>query len=252
MQVIDGEDLRDRTMDLIEGVIETTVEAATDENVEEWDPRALINEISQYYATKVTLKQLEELNDADDIIDMFVDDARAFYAEKEASMPGGDGTMRALEREVMLRIIDQKWREHLAEMDYLREGINLRAMGQQDPLVAWQREGFAMFGQLMAAIDDDYLRHITHVEVLTEEAAQQNFEQAQLIAAEDPVQRPSAIATAQAPLQHVPENREEPEDGVYVQNQAPVVKKPEDSIGRNDPCYCGSGKKYKNCHGRNG
>ena len=66
----------------------------------------------------------------------------------------------------MLQIIDQRWREHLAEMDYLREGINLRAMGQQDPLVAWQREGFAMFGQLMDAIDDDYLRYVLHVEAL--------------------------------------------------------------------------------------
>jgi preprotein translocase subunit SecA len=252
MQVIDGEDLRDRTLDLLEGMIETIVEAATDENVEEWDPRGLITEISQYYNTKVTLEQIENLNDADEIIDLFVDDARAFYAAKESGMPGGESTMRTLEREVMLRIIDQKWREHLAEMDYLREGINLRAMGQQDPLVAWQREGYAMFGQLMTAIDDDYLRHITHVEVLTENSPQQDLSQAQLIAPEGPVQRPNAVASAQAPIaqQPLPENREEPDDGVYVQTQAPVVKAPEDNIGRNDPCYCGSGKKYKNCHGR--
>jgi preprotein translocase subunit SecA len=256
MQVIDGEDLRDRTMDLLEGMIETVVEAATDENVEEWDPRGLITEISQYYGTKITAEQIENVEDAEEIIDLFVDDARAFYAEKEAGMPGGTDTMRMLEREVMLRIIDQKWREHLAEMDYLREGINLRAMGQQDPLVAWQREGYAMFGQLMTAIDDDYLRHITHVEVLSENnAPQQDLSQAQLIAPENPVQRPNAVATAQAPVaqQPLPQNREEPEDGVYVQpSQTPIVKAPEQNIGRNDPCYCGSGKKYKNCHGRNG
>ena len=85
-------------------------------------------------------------------------------------MPAPDGgepadTMRALEREVMLQLIDQKWREHLSEMDYLREGIGLRAMGQQDPLVAWQRDGYEMFGQLMAGIDDDYVKIVMHAQV---------------------------------------------------------------------------------------
>jgi preprotein translocase subunit SecA len=250
MQVIDGENLRDTTLDLLEGMIENAVEAATDDNVDEWDPRSLMTEIGQYYTVGVSLKELEQLQDAEDIIDLFVADARRFYAEKESGMPGGEETMRMLEREVMLRIIDQKWREHLAEMDYLREGINLRAMGQQDPLVAWQREGFALFGQLIAAIDDDYLRHITHVEVLSEETQAQDMSQAQFQAADDPVQRPAAIAQAQAPVATpVPQNREEPADDIYVQHQEPVVRSDHEKIGRNDPCYCGSGKKYKNCHG---
>ena len=79
--------------------------------------------------------------------------------------------MRDVERQVMLRIIDQRWREHLEEMDYLQEGINLRAMGQKDPLVEWQREGFEMFGALMKGIAQDFVRYVMHVQVVRKEAA---------------------------------------------------------------------------------
>ena len=94
----------------------------------------------------------------------------------------------------MLQIIDQRWRDHLAEMDYLREGINLRAMGNQDPLVAWQREGFEMFGKLMDGIDDDYLRYVIHVQVLAEPAAEPDLARANYLAADDPVQGDAAIS----------------------------------------------------------
>ena len=77
--------------------------------------------------------------------------------------------MREVERQVMLRIIDQRWREHLYEMDYLQEGINLRAMGQKDPLVEWQREGFEMFGQMMKGIAQDFVRYVMHVQVVQEQ-----------------------------------------------------------------------------------
>jgi len=245
MQIIDGEDLRSHTLRLLADMIETTVEGYTDENVDEWDPKGLLTDLSQYYPVQVRLEEIDELPDADEIIDRLIEDAESFYEKKEAGLPGGADLMRALEREVMLRIIDQKWREHLAEMDYLREGINLRAMGQQDPLVAWQREGYAMFGQLMSAIDDDYLRHITHVEVLTEAPEQQDLSQAQFQAAEDPVQSPiEAFQQEQAGpgAAGVPEGADEP-------THQPVVRSDVDKVGRNDPCWCGSGRKFKNCHG---
>ena len=111
-------------------------------------------------------------------------------------MPGGAETARQIEREVMLQIIDQRWRDHLAEMDYLREGINLRAMGQQDPLVAWQREGFSMFGQLMEGIDDDYLRYVLHVEALLEPAAEPDLDRAVYVAADEPVNDPGMLSAA--------------------------------------------------------
>jgi preprotein translocase subunit SecA len=155
-------------------------------------------------------------------------------------------------------------------MDYLREGINLRAMGQQDPLVAWQREGYSMFGQLMDAIDDDYLRYVLHVEVLTEPVAEPDLGQASYLAADDPVQGPASIALAAQQAQQAQDQAQatlaqlsdpgaaavpEPAgagaaapEGLVA--QAPTIKSDRDKIGRNDPCWCGSNKKYKLCHGR--
>ena len=111
-------------------------------------------------------------------------------------------------KDIMLQIIDQRWQDHLAEMDYLREGINLRAMGNQDPLVAYQREGFAMFGKLMDGINDDYLRYVFHVQVLTEEnAAEPDLAQASYMAADDPVQGDAAVNAAINPAGPEPTTR---------------------------------------------
>lgn len=239
MQVIDGEDMRAHTLELLHNSIENIVDTYTDENVEDWEPEALIGELTQYYPTKLQASRIADLSEAEDIADVIKEDADKFYAAKERNIPGGVGTMRSLEREVMLRIIDQKWREHLAEMDYLREGINLRAMGQQDPLVAWQREGFAMFGKLMAAIDDDYVKHVTHLEVLVNEDQQQDLSRAQFSAPQDPIQRPGAVSRA------------EEQQPFEQESHTPVRRTDEERIGRNEPCYCGSGRKFKACHGAN-
>src|SRR3546814_16110865 len=93
-------------------------------------------------------------------------EATGFYEHREQEM--GPDAMRQVERQVMLRIIDQKWREHLYEMDYLQEGINLRAMGQKDPLVEWQREGFEMFGSMMQGIAQDFVKYVMHAQVTVE------------------------------------------------------------------------------------
>ena len=151
-------------------------------------------EVQQYYPTKFVLEDLAEASSTEVLRESLLDEALAYYAEHSASLPGGKETARQVEREVMLQVIDQRWRDHLAEMDYLREGINLRAMGQQDPLVAWQREGFSMFGQLLDAIDDDYLRYVLHVEALVEPAAEPNLSQAVYEAADDPVVDQSVLA----------------------------------------------------------
>jgi preprotein translocase subunit SecA len=180
--------------------------------------------------------------------------------------------MRALEREVMLQIIDTKWREHLSEMDYLREGINLRAMGQKDPLVEWQRDGYDMFGQLMSSIDDDYVKIVMHAQVqVLEQVASDDvagLSQAQYAAADDPVQGSSAVqralAAGPAPGEevvlapdpatagngHDPLPMEAPIPDADV-TMTPIVKDSAfDRAGRNDPCPCGSGKKFKFCHGK--
>src|SRR6476619_1412821 len=95
--------------------------------------------------------------------DLLMSEASAHYEEREAEL--GPETMREVERQVMLRIIDQKWREHLYEMDYLQEGINLRAMGQKDPLVEWQREGYEMFGAMMQSVAQDFVKYVMHAQV---------------------------------------------------------------------------------------
>ena len=91
-------------------------------------------------------EDLAEATTTGQVTESLLAEALELYAERDETIPGGEETARQLERDVMLQIIDQRWRDHLAEMDYLREGINLRAMGKQDPLVAWQRDGFEMFG----------------------------------------------------------------------------------------------------------
>jgi len=146
----------------------------------------------------------------------------------------------------MLQIIDQRWREHLYEMDYLQEGINLRAMGQKDPLVEWQREGFQMFGQMMTGIAQDFVKYMMHVQVVVEEPAVQPTN-VQYSAPDEsaPAGGMAAAAVAQAQADGVEAPAAAPEEVVNT----PIVKSDWDKTGRNDPCPCGSGRKYKNCHG---
>src|SRR5690606_11132901 len=104
------------------------------------------------------------------ISEMVLADATEHYERREKELT--PKVMREVERQVMLRIIDQRWREHLEEMDYLKEGINLRAMGQKDPLTEWQREGFEMFGSMMKGIAQDFVRYVMHVQVVKQPAQQ--------------------------------------------------------------------------------
>ena len=127
---------------------------------------------------------------------MFVDDAKELYAEK-AEQIGAD-TLRDIERRVMLSVIDQHWREHLYEMDYLQEGINLRAMGQQDPLSEWQREGFDMFEAMMGQIEDDFVRYVFHLQVVVDEEPRPDIRNVSYSAPEDPVQGSDSIEAARA------------------------------------------------------
>jgi preprotein translocase subunit SecA len=155
--------------------------------------------------------------------------------------------MREIERQVMLRIIDQRWLEHLAEMDYLQEGINLRAMGQKDPLVEWQREGYEHFDKLMHIISQDFVRYVMHVQVVEEQPAQQ-VQNVQYSAPDESV--PSGMQAAAVGMV-----REDTGEPVAVMDEEPVAMQPvtvdeRDKTPRNAPCWCGSGKKFKLCHGK--
>jgi preprotein translocase subunit SecA len=157
--------------------------------------------------------------------------------------------MREIERRVMLSIIDQRWREHLYEMDYLQEGINLRAMGQRDPLTEWQREGYDMFGQMIAAISDDFIRYVMHLDVVVENQPQPELRNVQYSAPEDPSGDATGMAAAAA-RQASEVGEEAPAAAPEEVTQAPVVKSEHEKLGRNQPCWCGSGKKFKVCHGK--
>ncbi len=160
--------------------------------------------------------------------------------------------MREIERQVMLQIIDQHWREHLYEMDYLQEGINLRAMGQKDPLVEWQREGFEMFGQMMQAIAQDFVKYVMHVQVAVAEQQAQEADHRQRAvhrarrslrgAQHDGRGGPGPGRRSRAPTRR-PRSVEE------TGRNTPVVKSEWDKTPRNAPCPCGTGKKFKLCHG---
>jgi preprotein translocase subunit SecA len=267
MQLIDGEDLSNPTVELIEEKITKVVADCCPSNfAEEWDLESLLTEINQYYPSNFTVDDLALADGLEQLTESVVADAVEYY-EARTDTFGGDDTARDLERQVMLSIIDQRWRQHLLEMDYLREGIHLRGIAQTDPLVAWQREGFQMFGHLMEAIDDDYVRFINHVQLVNEQEAPPDYSQASYASAEEPVQElggtgptlssqpgigaspngqplaaaPGAVATA-APAAA----------GLGQPNgRAAAPSQTKQKVGRNEPCPCGSGKKFKLCHGAN-
>jgi len=249
MQILDGEDLRERTFEILGSAVAGLVAGYLPSDYqEEWDIDGLLAEVKLYYPTKFTAEELAEAITTEEVEQSLLAEAVAFYEQREQEMPGGAETLRELERSIMLQIIDQKWREHLAEMDYLRDGINLRAMGQQDPLVAWQKEGYDMFGQMMAGVDDDYVRYVMHVEVLVDRPAEPELEKASYVAPSGPVQDLSASTAAAAA--HASADHGEAPAPVEEVVQAPVVRSEHEKLGRNQPCWCGSGKKYKLCHGK--
>ena len=252
LQIIDGEDLRELTIELIESQLTNVVlSSCPTDYPEDWDLDLLLAEIQGYYPTQFSKDDLSQAGTQVQLIESIVSEATEVYEAREEQLLGGAETARLIEREVMLQIIDQRWRDHLSEMDYLREGINLRAMGQQDPLVAWQREGFDMFTALMEGVDDDYLRYVMHVQSAPTESEAPSFDNVVYEAAEDPVadvaSAHSVLAAAAAVSGDQTQNGFGAPEG--TETLAPIVHDATKKVGRNDPCWCGSGKKFKFCHG---
>ena len=145
-QVIDGEDIHDETIVLIEEVLTNVVDDRLEgEFAEGWDLHQLVAELTNYYPTTLTVDALAEYQDRDEILGLVIDEAVGQYEKKCEEFPGGMDTAKEIERDVMLQILDQRWRDHLSDMDYLRDGIHLRQIAQTDPLSAWQKEGYLMF-----------------------------------------------------------------------------------------------------------
>ncbi len=249
-QILDGEDLRDEAIDAIHAAIGRLVDQyCAGDFSEDWDVPGLLEAARSYCPTRIGKDQLADVIGRDELEQLFLDDAEALYAEKEEHV--GTETLRDIERRVMLSVLDQHWREHLYEMDYLQEGINLRAMGQQDPLSEWQREGFDMFEAMMGQIEDDFVRYVFHLQVVVDEEPRQQIRNVSYSAPTDPVQGSGAIEAAMAAAPELPPPAPEQLNPAMT-GDAPAMQpvRVEKTPGRNDPCYCGSGKKYKLCHGK--
>ncbi|MEM9032962.1 MAG: preprotein translocase subunit SecA [Actinomycetota bacterium] len=242
-QILEGESLRDESLEYLEDAIRSSIDTfCPAEYAEEWDADGLVNEIKTYWPTELDAAGVRAADDLQTLEERLVSDGVTYYEQREGEL--GDTVMRQVERTVLLRVIDQRWREHLQDMDYLREGINLRAMGQKDPLTEWQREGFDMFGQMMENTARDFVKYVTHVEVVRKEDPPAATEQAKNVEYSAPEGPSSASALGEgAPAA-------QPKPNASAAPAKPVVKTAEQRIGRNDPCHCGSGKKFKQCHGR--
>jgi preprotein translocase subunit SecA len=235
-QVLEGEDLSPQIKEFIEETIRAYVLAATSEGYpEQWDLDQLFNALRNLYPVAVSIEALKQQNggsiDQEILLEAFIKDVNQAYDTREALLTSK--VMRELERQVVLSVLDRKWREHLYEMDYLQEGIGLRAMGQRDPLVEYQKEGYDLFVAMMDAIKEQVVGFVFNAQVQVQEN-QQDVEAKGFTKVE------KQNLSYSAPTLDNPEN-------VKTVTQAKVSE-----VGRNEPCPCGSGKKYKRCHGANG
>jgi preprotein translocase subunit SecA len=259
-RILEGEDMSDVARSQISDAIERLAgEYMEGEYQEDWDLEALFTQLEEIYPTSYDIDDIAEGEGREALIEKLRADVVDAYNEREQEL--GDELMRALERFMLLQIIDNRWREHLHDMDYLREGIHLRGFAQIDPLVAYKNEGFEMFTELMNNIWDEFARYIFNVEVSVEPEQQQqagprwghssSATSTLNYAGGRSAQGREAIAAA-AGGALVAEAAAAEEDGEPI-NPLPVVETrrldENEKIGRNDPCWCGSGKKFKKCHG---
>jgi preprotein translocase subunit SecA len=260
--VLEGENLQDRVQAMIVDVIEAYVTGATEGFPEEWDLEQLWTALRTLYPISLSLEEVEaehggrEGLSTDLLIDLILEDAQAAYARREEEL--GDEVMRELERRVVLSVLDRKWRENLYEMDYLREGIGLRAYSQRDPLVEYQREGFDMFNSMMDAIKEESVGYLFNVDVQVEAQAQEP--EAESLVESGPAEPgqdepPQISARGMTPpsqpqrLSYSAPAVDGAARGAGVEVSADEADDPYAHVGRNEPCPCGSGRKFKRCHG---
>ncbi|MCW2817911.1 MAG: protein translocase subunit secA, partial [Marmoricola sp.] len=279
--VLEGADLHEQIRSMIDDVVEGYVLGATDGFPEEWDLDALWTALKTLYPVSTSLATIEEQAggrdglDRDELAAELKADAQAAYDAREEQF--GPEVMRELERRVLLSVLDRKWREHLYEMDYLREGIGLRAYSQRDPLVEYQREGFDMFAAMMDGIKEESVGFLFNLEVQVDEEPEAvdatepddvpGIEMGPALAqaaasgraggqVEHPSIRAKGLDAPQQP-QHLTYSAPSEDGDVELSGspQQAVLLSEEDpyaGAGRNADCPCGSGKKYKKCHGAPG
>ena len=256
--ILDGKSYAERVPELIVGAVEDAVyEYCPSHDVyEDWDMEGLNNWFKELTGIEFDLDELDHQEDTTRMIDVVSEKVLGIYEDKKGQIP--EDVFDQVQNQVMLRVIDTRWMSHLSEMDYLRAGIGLRAVGQRDPLVEYKEEAYSAFSALVAAIYEDFIRTILRLQINV------NLEQPEQ--AED--QETLNSVSYSAPDENIPDTTRRVAGPAGVASQttasasmgnaqpAPrtVVKDKDDpyaNVGRNDPCPCGSGKKYKKCHGAN-
>jgi preprotein translocase subunit SecA len=235
-KVLEGQDLSDQILEFIDETVQAYVLAATSEGYpEQWDLNQLMMAMKNLYPTAISLDTLRQQNggtiDQDVLLEALRNDAAQAYRTREALLT--PKVMRELERQVVLSVFDRKWREHLYEMDYLQEGIGLRAMGQRDPLVEYQKEGYDLFVAMMDAIKEQVVGFTFNAQVQVQEN-QQSVEAKGFTK----VEKQQNLSYSAPSI-----------DGEEASTQPVVKQRSVVEVGRNEQCPCGSGKKYKRCHG---
>ncbi|MDO9456128.1 preprotein translocase subunit SecA [Nocardioides sp.] len=292
-EVLEGADIEDQVREFVDDVVEGTVRGSLEDFAEEWDLEQLWTDLAQFWPVSITREELIEGAGGeqggltkDELIATLQKDAQAAYDAREAEV--GEEVMRELERRVLLSVLDRKWREHLYEMDYLREGIYLRAYSQRDPLVEYQREGFDMFAAMMDGIKEEAVGFLFNLEVQVEEDEEpedggtydpyglgggdpvvEEPLMRELPSEPQPLETPAApVLTKQVPTirakglekQSIPTNLRTSAPSIDGDNEVEesgsgTVTNADDEyagVGRNAKCPCGSGKKFKQCHGAPG
>jgi preprotein translocase subunit SecA len=228
-EVLKGETLKEDVLEMAQAVAEETAARCIDKDAHpsDWDWLGLREGFHHHFnlPLEVETDEQEQLN-VDRLTDLATERVIRAYENKEARF--GAPMLRQLEKIIMLQTIDTLWKDHLLNMDHLKEGIGLRGYGQKNPLQEYQKEGFALFEDMVHRIQEDVVQKLFTVEIARESTAAMADMEVQ--------QRPQRVV-----LSH---------GGANAETERPAAKRQGDKIGRNDPCPCGSGRKYKRCCGK--
>ena len=249
IMVLYGENLKEHIEDMLAEIIGRMVEtfAGGELHPEDWDLNGLYKSIGRNLGVKLEEKKIDVLKiSSEELKTGILEFLNRYYEEKEKAF--GLDMMRQLEQVVMLEIVDSKWKEHLLAMDHLREGIHLRAYGQRDPLVEYQREGSALFQEMISGIKEDIVKYLFKIRIAPEKVGRPHEI---LHGGEEQFTTfvPFGSGSESGTAGSIPESRVASAASQAEVKSAPF-KREGKKIGRNDPCPCGSGKKYKKCCGK--
>ncbi|MEC7116431.1 MAG: preprotein translocase subunit SecA [Actinomycetota bacterium] len=254
-EILSGEDLREDTINNFAAVIDDALDRyCVTEHKEDWDLEGLATALQALWPQRVESSDLEKHQDVNELYEAVMGNAIQFYESREQELT--PDVMRQVERQIMLRILDQRWRDHLYSMDYLKEGIHLRAMGQKNPLTEWQREGFEMFETMMDSVSEDFVKYVSHIEISdnpetdNEKNTLDQSQNVQYSGTDEIASAARAAISSNKAAGAIMDNAPTVVEENKSVKQKTVVKSEFEKTGRNDPCPCGSGKKFKQCCGR--